>query len=81
VAEDVERRVRLEAEHPLVVEWKVKMARHTGCTMGPSSCRMASSRAMVSRRDATSTVPSAAVSSRSNSALEYFDSFQGTPER
>ena len=36
---------------------------------------------MISRRALTSSVPSAWVSRRSNSALEYLDSFQGTPVR
>src|SRR5919201_1498260 len=59
----------------------VKIARQTGCTIGPSSCRIFSSFAMISRRAATSMVPSAIPSSRSNSGLEYFDSFHGTPVR
>ena len=49
----------------------------TGRKDEPEVCRMASSLAMISRREATSSVPSAWVSKRSNSALEYLDSFQG----
>src|SRR4029450_12152272 len=36
---------------------------------------------MVSRREATSIVPSAWLSNRSNSGLEYLDSFHEPPER